>query len=192
MVRHIDPCKDLASLFERAKAADKAAEKQLFLCIGERFEAFHGHKIRRKEDLLDLKQEVCKEVSRKYKSEVFTKGFEFWLAGVMQNVLKRYFERLKRERKLKQAIQENPGNVPGPTPLSVNPELKRRLLGCIWRLKHANRRYAQAVCLSRRGFKGKEIALRLDTSPNNAYSVLYKGRNWLEKCMRDGKGTTGE
>lgn len=182
-MRHSNPCKDFPSLFQRAKSGDKAAEEQLFVCIGERFDEYHGHKIRRKEDLRDLQQEVCLVVLPKYKTEIFTKGFEFWLAGVMSNVLNRFWERRMKEGRLGTAMQSNPGLVPKPVDLSLDPELKRRLIRCLELMCRTNRRYARTVCLIYHDKSVADIAKTLDTTRNNVYTILSRGRDRLWDCL---------
>jgi RNA polymerase sigma factor (sigma-70 family) len=179
----MDSRDDIHGLFLKAKSGDEKAENQLLTCIAERFEEYHGHKLGNRQDLKDLQQELCMIVSRKYKTESFTKGFEFWLAGVMRKVLQKHWDRKGKEGKIQNAVKSNPERVPKPADLSLDPELVHRLRHCMELLCRKNRRYARAVCLTFHDKSVAGIAEAMNTTISNVYTILSRGRDQLWDCL---------
>ena len=70
--------------------------------------------------------------------------------------------------------------------LDTDPDLKRRLLGCLQKICRQNVRYARILNLHYQGYKTGEVCGRMDVRPATLYSVLSRARSMLEDCLEKG------
>lgn len=169
----------LDDLYRRACQGDEGAETQLLKYLFERFLRIMRHNYRNRiddQDAQDIAQEACITVSKKYKTEQFTKNFSSWSYGVLKNKIRNYLGEPKPP-----VIIDMPSTHP------IDYDLRKKLLVCFRQVMKRNIYYARALNLSYQGYKACEIAQKLKIKINNLYVILNRGRTMLDLCLKKGK-----
>jgi RNA polymerase sigma factor (sigma-70 family) len=173
-------------LLDRARGRDKEAEKQLLERLRVRFAVFAGHRIREKEDAEDAVQAALTIVSQKYKTMNFEKSFESWAYGILINMIKRHFEKKRRENEVFDRMSEfEEQSIANST--CWDPVELMTLIECLRQIFKRNRRYALTLKYKRKGYDVTYICKRLRIKRNHFYVVLNRARAMLESCMEGGQ-----
>ena len=171
---HSDACK-----------GDSRAVERLFEALTTRFRLFAHHKIRDKADAEEVVQEALMTVHVEYSKIAFKTSFSAWACKVLDNRILNYWRKSQRED---QRLDKSKGGSPDDFDVRTvaNPDLKRKLLGCLQKLCQRNLRYARILNLHYQGYQTDEICARLDVKPATLYSALSKARTMLETCIEKG------
>lgn len=171
-------------LLADAKKGDKKAEENVFTHLYERFVVFATHKIG-KEECRDIATVACRIVLEKYKIEVFTKGFEEWSYGVLQNVIRNHLRTKSVRNKVMVSVDDTKREA-GTSP-EHDHEMKLTLLDCMKRIVSINPRYARVLNMIVQGYHTDEIAVKLHVNVNNLYVLLNRSRAMLKRCLETGR-----
>lgn len=171
-------------LLANAREGDKKAEECVFTYLYERFKAFATHTLG-EGDSNDIAMLACKIVLEKYKSEVFTKGFEAWSYGVLQNVIRNHLRAKRVRDKVMVSLDESRIELGAST--ERGEETKLTLLECMRRIVEIKPRYARVLAMIFQGYDSNEIAERLNITVKNLYVVLNRSRAMLKRCLETGR-----
>lgn len=176
----------MTDLLDRARNGDKSAEKQLFEILHVRFAYLAKRRIRNKDDAEDVAQEACMTILEKYKTEVFTKGFDAWAYGVLRMKIGNYLQEKdrKRSRMAPESAASESAATAGSSPDSG---IRRMLIDCLSKVVKINRRYGRALNLIHQGYRTDEICKRLSMSRNYLYVTLNRARSMLRLCLKTGE-----
>ena len=169
--------------FAKALAGDKAAEKQLFRYLFDRFCAvtkYRGYG----DECEDLAQEACVIVLTKYRQLPPDAQFEPWAMAVLRNVIGNHMQRKDTVEKYMTGTEYHPDAVAVP---ATDAHLRLRLIQCLTELQRYHRRYYEALRLIHDGYTTDEISSRMGISKTNLYTILNRSRKALKDCL-DGKG----
>ena len=176
----------MSDLLDRARNGDKTAEKQLFEILHVRFAYLAKRRIRNKDDAEDVAQEACMTILEKYKTEVFTKGFDPWAYGVLRMKVGNYLQ--DKDRRRSRMVAESAAEESGATGgSSSGTDIRQKLIDCLNRLVRINRRYGRALNLVHQGYRTDEICNRLSMSRNYLYVTLNRARSMLRMCLETGE-----
>jgi RNA polymerase sigma factor (sigma-70 family) len=174
----------LNRLLTDARKGDKKAEDQVFALLYERFRVFATHTIGAT-DAHDIATVACRIVLEKYRTEVFTKGFDEWSYGVLQNVIRNHLRTKGIHDKVMTSIEETKSEQ-GASP-ERDHEMKITLLDCMKRILSTNPRYAKVLTMIVQGYHAEEIAEKFNITVNNLYVVLNRSRAMLKRCLETGR-----
>ncbi len=176
--------RELNDLFDVARSGDIEAEHRLFSYLGERFRRFARHRIANDLDADEVTQEAIMTICREYKSIEITVSISAWAYKVMDNRILTY---LQGRRTMKQRVSHQPNALDYVPAVTVDVELRRRLLECLRKICAAHRRYARVLNLHSQGYETSHICDRLDLKENTLYSLLHRGRAMLRRCLETGE-----
>ncbi len=175
---------DINHILQAAIDGDSSAEQELFAHLSVRFELFLRHRFRNEEERKDIAQEACLTVLKKYKTEVFSKGFEVWAHGVLKIIILRHFEKMKQNRDRDLPLNES---MQASTMDKNYKETEQNLLLCLKKIKDHNLRYARVLNYIYQGYSTEELCRRMSCSRNNLYVIINRGRSLLLECMKKGE-----
>jgi RNA polymerase sigma factor (sigma-70 family) len=171
---------DINSLHRDSCGKEKAAEEKLFAALTVRFRLFAGQKILDKQDAEEVVQKSLMIVFQKYRGIDFKTSFAAWAHKVLDNeILKHY-----RAKSTREGLFVGTADGGAPTALwNPDPELKRRLVGCMTKLLETNHRYARILDLHYQGYSAEEICREITLTLNNFYVLLSRARSALRHCL---------
>ncbi len=170
---------NINSLHSQACDGDRAAEKQLFSVLTERFLVITQQRISNRQDCQEVVQETLMTIASRYRTIDFTKSFSAWSYKVLENKIGDY-HRASKVRK-KRFAQTESGTAD--TSLNPDPTLKASLLTCLEKVVRAYPRHARILNLRYLGFNIDEICDKLGITPNTAYVLLCRARAKLKSCL---------
>lgn len=176
---------NLENLFNKAKAGDEEAEKELFSKLLVRFKLIAYHILRNKEAAEDAAHDAIVNVLRTYRELEVHTSFIAWAQTIIRRQALKYIEKRKREQRINQEIGQ--GMNPERHYIS-SPLLERQILNCLRKLSAKDKRYARVLNLKHLGFAYEEICERLGTNHNNVYVLLHRARKALADCLDKGEG----
>ena len=181
---------DMERLLERARRGDRGAEEKIFKFILDRFRIFARHKIGNCEAADDVVQDACAAILKKYKTEVFTTGFEAWAYGVLRMKIRNHFytQSGNRETTMSDTKAQKVG-FNGPA--IVDSRLEIRLGVCLKKIVLVKPLYARILNLAYQGYTTDEICERLNIKPNYLYVALNRARRLLRACLETGESKNG-
>jgi len=170
----------LEDLLTLARSGDKAAERKIFERLLVRFTLIAKRRIDG-DDAQDIAQDACLTILEKYRTEAPADRFEAWAHGVLYNKIGNFYQHRNVRRTWHAGVRAYaPAIVSEP---GLEHELRRKLLACIRKLVHGNRRYARALNLVFQGFRTDEICQKLAIQPGHLYVILNRGRRMLIDCL---------
>jgi RNA polymerase sigma-70 factor (ECF subfamily) len=168
------------TLYELARQGDQAAIEKLFGALSARFRYFARHRLRDREDAEEVVQEALKVIYEKYMSMEYEQSFSAWAYKVLMFKIMTYSRtQRRREDKLEIALAEAVMH-------EDDGSLEARLLECLRKLHAVDSRNARILNLHYQGFTVPEICERLGLTRNNLYSVLFRARALLKRCLEEG------
>jgi len=176
--------KELNSRFDRARSGDVEAENQLFQYLSERFRRFARHRIANDLDADEVVQEAMMTICREYKNIEVTLSITAWAYKVLDNRILTY---LQGQRTMRQRMSQQSNAIDFVPAVTVDNELRRRLLQCLRKICSAHGRYARVLNLHSQGYETSYICERLDLKENTLYSLLHRGRALLRRCLETGE-----
>lgn len=176
---------DINTLHSNACKGDDRAVKELFEVLSSRFRLFTHLKIQNRADAEEVVQEALMTIHAEYSNITFRTSFSAWACKVLDNRILYYLRRRQREKqRMAQGI--NPSQDSMEMSVGADPDLKRRLLGCLQSVCRRNIRYARILNLHYLGYKTDEICARMNVRAETLYSALSKARSMLEDCLEKG------
>ena len=176
---------DINILHADARGGDRTKEDELFQLLRARFLVFVHLRIWDESDAEEIVQDALLVIFREYRNMSFDTSFAAWAYQVVEHRILAYLKTRKREM----ARTARPANEFDPAeqkPLNLDPELKRRLLGCLQKIARSNRRYMRILNLHYQGYTTAEICARMQLAPSNFYAILSRARSLLDFCLEKG------
>jgi RNA polymerase sigma factor (sigma-70 family) len=170
-------------LYTEARGGGQVAVDNLFGALTESFRIFVQQRIWNPEDGREIVQDSLTAIAAKYKEIDFEISFAAWAYKVLENKILHYY-RTKRCRESKFAQTDNEQDRAASP--EFNPDLQRRLLGCLKKISAVNRRHARILNYCYQGFTTEEICERLEVTRNNVYILLSRARSMLKLCLEKG------
>jgi RNA polymerase sigma-70 factor, ECF subfamily len=168
------------TLYEQARRGDQAAIETLFDALSARFRYFARQRLHNREDAEEVVQEALQVIYEKYRSIEYEKSFAAWAYKVLMFKIMTYSRtQRRRDDKLEVAIAEAVTH-------EDDVSLEARLLECLRKLHAVDSRNARILNLHYQGFTVPEICERLGLTRNNLYSVLFRARAMLKRCLEEG------
>jgi RNA polymerase sigma factor (sigma-70 family) len=177
---------DINSLFDIASSGNRGATEQLFEGLSARFRLFTRQRIWNGQDAEEVVQEALMTIHKEYRDIDFETSFAAWAYKVLDNRILAYIQTRKRQAGRTQPMTDQ-CDIPGAHSHNPNPDLKRKLLGCLDKMGDANVRYARVLNLHYHGFGTNEICGKLELTRTNFYSLLSRARSMLELCLDTGR-----
>lgn len=170
-------------LYELCRNGDRTSEKLLLMKLRESLSHILEHKVRNRQDVEDIVQEVLLTVAGKYKEIVIERSFAAWVYKIMKNELGHYYRQKRKDRLKNEKIREksNINNI-----LEVNPTLAKNLITCLEKMHSVNKRYARILNLVYQGYGTEEICKKLNISRNNVHVITSRARSLLKYCLEHG------
>lgn len=168
-------------ILRRARAGDSRAESELFKHLSVRFFRFAGRKVGR-EEALDIAQNACVVIHKKYLTEEFRVSFEAWCHGVFKMVLLKHISEKKKSVEVSLPFEFE---APDTNQELSEPFLRRMIGDCLKKLHSNNHRYFEIIRLHILGKPIEEIADSLGMPRNQLDVNLLRARRNLKKCLSE-------
>jgi RNA polymerase sigma-70 factor (ECF subfamily) len=175
---------DLNKLFDRARAGDAAAEKQLFDYLTDRFRQFARLRIWNPSDADEVVQETMVVICREYMALEITSSFTAWAYKVLDN---RILACRQSQQTRIRRIESDDSVIETLAKPTVDPDLRRQLVECLRKICAANRRYGRVLNYHSQGYGTDEIKERLSLKESTLYSLLHRSRAMLRRCLESGE-----
>lgn len=174
---------NINALHSNCGQGDKGAEERLFESLSVRFRFFAEQKIRDRLDAEEVCQKALTVVFEKYRAIVFETSFSAWAHRVLDNEILKHYRTHAYHENLFMPMEDDGQSAAAWNP---DPELKRRLLGCMKRICDVNSRYARTLNLKYQGYEAEDICRMLKITANNLYVILSRARSLLRLCLDKG------
>ena len=174
---------DIEKLYLNSRNGCQVSENKLFQILSARFHYLAKLKIRDEMDAEEIAQESMATVAKKYKDIIIESSFSAWVQRILELDILNYYKKSGRRKRISNEELQNENSEPI---LNHDPLLKRKLKACLEKIHSVNTRHARILNLIYLGFELKEIAIRLGITKKNTYSVLYRARGMLQKCLETG------
>lgn len=171
---------DLNSILKAALSGSKESEEELFRNLSARFGYIVRQKIRSIEDGKEILQNALASILANYRETDFTVSFAAWAYRILQNKINDYY----RHREVIRKTFNDSGVLAERQVGESDPDLKRKLIGCLQKVNGINKRHARILILNYQGYDSDEICRRLGISKGNYYTILSRARVMLEKCLK--------
>jgi len=152
----------------------------LFEALTARFRWFAIHRIRDKEDAMEIAQEALATVAEKCRNLVIDQSFSAWAYQVIKYHILNYVNRKSRRGKLREQIDHGREMSGAWTP---DPEFEVDLMSCLEKLAASNPRYFEVLRMSYQSNTVAEICAELKLTTSNFYSILSRARRKLTICL---------
>ncbi len=174
---------DINSLHKKAITGDKLAEDELFRQLSARFLYFARQRIVNRHDCEEIVQNALMSISGKFMTIEITVSFSSWAYRVFENKI---IDHLRAGRSRKDRFTQAPELDYIKSKDNPDYEFKRKLLGCLRKVRNVNNRFARILVLRYLGYEFDEICDRLKITRQNGYSILSRARDMLDKCLHKG------
>ncbi len=172
-------------LYKSALSGDKDALNSLYETLSARFRLFMRHKVNNEDDVEDIVQEALMTIIKEFNKVEIRTSFSAWSYKVLDNKFLGFLQKKGRH-----AAKENNITDQFLANLSdkrtIDHELRRKIIDCMQKLVENNLRGARIINLYHQGFTTDEICERMNISTSNYYSILFRTRSQLEKCLKGG------
>ena len=176
---------EINTLHADACTGNRVREEELFQFLRARFLFFVRQRIWDEADAEEIVQDALLVIFREYRNMSFDTSFAAWAYRVVEHRILAYLKARKRE--MGRTVRPADGlDSLEQKPLNPHPELKRRLLDCLQKIGHSNRRYTRILNLHYQGYTTVEICARLQLAPSNFYAILSRARSLLDFCLEKG------
>jgi RNA polymerase sigma factor (sigma-70 family) len=172
-------------LLRNAKEGQKEAENELFAFLSVRFRIFANQRIWDGEDRKEVVQTALTKVFTEYKAVEFSRSFGAWAYKVLDNQILSYIQARRRQLARIDRMPED-GSVPGSILVESDPDVKRRLLGCLKEIGKRNVAYIRMLNYHYQGYSTDEICRTLTITKSNFYTILSRARSLLQACLDRG------
>jgi RNA polymerase sigma factor (sigma-70 family) len=175
---------DINDLYNQLQSGNKEAEEELFSALTGRFRLITRHSIQNRDDAAEVVQKALMTVAEKYRDVEIETSFVAWANRVLNNkILDHYRAQGRQSERLVPLDESGQGLV---SPVS-DPDMKRRLVDCLKKVREANKRFGRALVLHYQGFRVVEICERMGVDRSRLYKDLSKARTLLRKCLDSGE-----
>jgi RNA polymerase sigma factor (sigma-70 family) len=173
----------LNSLYKNAVNNEDYAEELLFEYLYTRFHLITRQKVLNRQDCEEIVQNALTAILDHYRTIEIKISFASWTQKVLESKLIDYYrsKRVQQNKFTSSSDEEKVG-----CHLESNPMLESRLLDCLKKINILNKRHARILIMRYQGFNFNEICDRLKITKSNAYSILSRARDMLEKCLKKG------
>jgi RNA polymerase sigma factor (sigma-70 family) len=167
-------------LFNKAKAGNDEAEKELVSILLVRFRLIASHIIGDWDAGNDAAHDAIVSVLQAYrKLEVHT-SFTAWAQTIIRRQALLNMKKQKREH---DAIREFGRNDGSASYYEISPLIETRIIKCLKELSALDKGYARVLNLKHLGYTFEEICAKLNINSNHAYVLLHRARKALSSCL---------
>lgn len=176
------PQSDLNDLYLMSKGGDREAEKALFEYLSARFRLFVRQRLRDTGDSEDIVQDALASIVSEYRTVQIESSFAAWAYSILRNRLLDHIRSGQRRSKVMTHIDvAQEASLAGG---SRDLDLERHVLDCLRKIMRINVRYARILNLHYQGYSSQEICERMRIERNTLYTILFRARKMLAKCLR--------
>lgn len=171
-------------IYSQLISGNEAVKKQFFSMLTGRFRLITRQRIRNRDDAAEVVQKALMTVAEKYRDIEIETSFAAWANQVLNNKILDHYRAQGRRSERLVPLEESGQGLANPV---SDPDMKRRLVDCLKKVREANKRFGRVLVLHYQGFTVVEICERMGVDRTRQYKDLSKARALLRTCLANGE-----